>query len=154
MTEVEWLLSEDPDAMLVARWDMTRERELVSKHFAEELAAFDPEVDDATRAWLWNGRLDWMMRGNLKLTSDCQAKNHHRASVIRCLVPCRKMDIIRSETVTALVRGIVADNAFDRMPILADALEEAGNDDPVLLGHCRNDCHEPECWVIGALLGR
>ena len=61
----------------------------------------------------------------------------------------------RSETVTALARGIVANWAFDRLPILADALEEAGCDDPVVLGHCR-ECnhHTGHCWLLGDLFDR
>lgn len=61
----------------------------------------------------------------------------------------------RSETVMALARGITADWAFDRLPILADALEEAGCDDVVLLRHCR-ECghHTAHCWVLGDLFDR
>jgi hypothetical protein len=49
----------------------------------------------------------------------------------------------------------VADEAFDRLPILADALEEAGCDDPSVLRHCR-ECrqHTAHCWVLGDLLDR
>jgi hypothetical protein len=59
----------------------------------------------------------------------------------------------RTETVVALARGILAEQAFDRMPILADALEEAGCDDTVILDHCRI-CpeHVMGCWVIEAVL--
>ncbi|MDY3557621.1 hypothetical protein R5W23_000148 [Gemmata sp. JC673] len=55
-------------------------------------------------------------------------------------------------TVVALVRGIIADAAFDRLPILADALEDAGCADSVLLAHCRGDCpHLPGCWAVELL---
>ena len=55
----------------------------------------------------------------------------------------------RTETVLALAKGIEADTAFDRLPILADALEEAGCDDPVILRHCREcERHESGCWVV------
>ncbi len=58
-----------------------------------------------------------------------------------------------SESVWQLAKGIDADGAFDRMPILADALEEAGCDDGVILRHCR-ECrhHEPNCWVMTTIL--
>jgi hypothetical protein len=39
----------------------------------------------------------------------------------------------RTETSVALAAGIYAERAFDRMPILADALEEAGCDHAGLL---------------------
>ena len=59
----------------------------------------------------------------------------------------------RTETVLALAKGIEAESAFDRMPILADALEEAGCDDELLLQHCRQ-CgqHAVECWVVYTIL--
>lgn len=61
----------------------------------------------------------------------------------------------RTETVVALASAIEADRAFDRMPILADALEEAGCDWPELLAHCRdNPSHAPGCWVLDLILDR
>jgi hypothetical protein len=61
----------------------------------------------------------------------------------------------KSETAVLLARGIVMDSAPDRLPILADALEEAGCDDPQVLRHCR-ECvrHFPHCWVIAEVLDR
>src|SRR5262249_23115519 len=41
--------------------------------------------------------------------------------------------------VVTLARGIYADRAFDRLPILADALQDAGCDHPDILAHCRSD---------------
>jgi hypothetical protein len=61
----------------------------------------------------------------------------------------------RTEVVVALARGVDAAAAFDRLPILADALEEAGCDLPALLDHCRR-CprHHPQCWAVGLVLDR
>lgn len=57
-----------------------------------------------------------------------------------------------TETVQALVAGIDAERAFDRLPILADALEEAGCDDLLLLRHCR-ECptHTTDCWALRSI---
>lgn len=61
----------------------------------------------------------------------------------------------RNETVVALASGIYADRAFDRMPILADALEEAGCDDLEVLNHCRGPGpHVRGCWVVDLVLGK
>jgi hypothetical protein len=44
---------------------------------------------------------------------------------------------------------------FADLPILADALEEAGCTDEELLGHCRADRpHVPGCWALDTVLGR
>ncbi len=58
-----------------------------------------------------------------------------------------------SSTVVALSQGIAADAAFDRLPILADALQDSGCDDPLVLDHlrtCRD--HTPSCWVVEMIL--
>jgi hypothetical protein len=61
----------------------------------------------------------------------------------------------RSETVTALANGIYIDHAFDRLPIMADALEEAGCDDPAMLTHLRaTGPHCRGCWVLDLALGK
>src|SRR5262249_41096285 len=40
-------------------------------------------------------------------------------------------------TVQRLAQAIDAENSFERLPILADALEEAGCDAAEILAHCR-----------------
>ena len=58
--------------------------------------------------------------------------------------------------VLALARGIYDECAFDRMPILADALQDAGCTNEDVLNHCRdaNQLHARGCWVIDLLLGK
>jgi hypothetical protein len=61
----------------------------------------------------------------------------------------------RTSDVRGLARGIYDDRAFDRLPILADALIEAGCDDDVILGHCRGPGpHVRGCWVVDLVLGK
>jgi hypothetical protein len=56
---------------------------------------------------------------------------------------------------TKLAEGIYAERAFDRLPRLADALEEAGCTDAEILDHCRvQTSHVRGCWVIDLLLGK
>jgi hypothetical protein len=56
--------------------------------------------------------------------------------------------------VLALARGIQRDQAFDRMPILADALQDAGCDDEAVLAHCREPReHVRGCWVVDLAMG-
>jgi type VI secretion system protein ImpC len=58
-------------------------------------------------------------------------------------------------TVVDLARGIRDGRHFADLPILADALEDAGCADERILGHCRDASvgHQRGCWVLDALLG-
>ena len=62
----------------------------------------------------------------------------------------------RTTDVLALARGVYDEKAFDRMPILADALQDAGCDNEEVLNHCRAAGweHVRGCWVIDLLLGK
>jgi hypothetical protein len=58
-------------------------------------------------------------------------------------------------TVISLAQAIYNDQAFDRLPILADALEDAGCDQAELLAHCRGPGpHVRGCFVVDALLAK
>jgi hypothetical protein len=58
-------------------------------------------------------------------------------------------------TVPALARAIAAEEAYSRLGILADALEDAGCNDAGILGHCRGPGpHIRGCWVLDALSGK
>jgi hypothetical protein len=58
-------------------------------------------------------------------------------------------------TVRKMAQAIYDDRAFDRLPILADALEEAGCANRDILDHCRSGGdHVRGCWVIDLLLGK
>jgi hypothetical protein len=60
-----------------------------------------------------------------------------------------------SSTVVSLAQTVYAERAFDRLPILADALEEAGCDNADILAHCRGDePHVRGCWVVDLILGK
>jgi hypothetical protein len=57
--------------------------------------------------------------------------------------------------VVGLARMIYERRAFADLPILADALEEAGCTDPDILSHCRSAGeHVRGCWVIDLVLGK
>jgi hypothetical protein len=58
-------------------------------------------------------------------------------------------------TVVALARAVESEQTFERLPILADALEDAGCTDAAILDHCRGPGpHTQGCWVVDALLGK
>jgi hypothetical protein len=61
----------------------------------------------------------------------------------------------RTADVTGVARGIYDDRAFDRLPLLADALMDAGCGDDDILAHCRSSGpHVRGCWVVDLVLGR
>jgi hypothetical protein len=54
-----------------------------------------------------------------------------------------------------LAESIYALQAWEELPILADALEESGCHDAVILGHCRGPGpHARGCWVLDLLLDK
>jgi hypothetical protein len=60
-----------------------------------------------------------------------------------------------SSSVVRIARSIYDDRRFENMPILADALEDAGCHDTDILNHCRQPGeHVRGCWVVDLLLGK
>jgi hypothetical protein len=57
--------------------------------------------------------------------------------------------------VQCLAQVIYDERAFDQLPILGDALEDAGCHDERILGHCRQaEGHVRGCWLVDLLLGK
>ena len=61
-----------------------------------------------------------------------------------------------TSTAVALATTIYDTKSFDLMPVLADALEDAGCSDAEILGHCRagGGGHVRGCWVCDVILGK
>jgi hypothetical protein len=58
-------------------------------------------------------------------------------------------------TVPKLAQAIYDQRRFTDLPILADALEEAGCTDADILAHCRSEGpHVRGCWVVDLVLGK
>jgi hypothetical protein len=58
-------------------------------------------------------------------------------------------------TISRLAEKIYDDRTFDRLPILADALEDAGCSEADIVNHCRQPGeHVWGCWVVDLLLGK
>jgi hypothetical protein len=58
-------------------------------------------------------------------------------------------------TVRKIAFSIYNDRAFERLPILADALADAGCNNDDILNHCREPgVHVRGCWVVDLLLGK
>jgi hypothetical protein len=87
-----------------------------------------------------------------------------QAQLLRCVfgpLPFRRVTVDPSwlawgdATAVKLAQAVYEDCAFDRLPILADALEDAGCADADVLGHLRGPGpHVRGCWALDLLLGK
>jgi hypothetical protein len=62
----------------------------------------------------------------------------------------------RTSTAVALAGQMYESRDFSAMPILADALQDAGCDNEVILMHCRDakQVHVRGCWAVDLVLGK
>jgi hypothetical protein len=61
----------------------------------------------------------------------------------------------RTQTVNGMAQHIYDDGTFGLLPVLADALEEAGCTDQAILSHLRGPGpHVRGCWALDLVLGR
>jgi hypothetical protein len=83
-----------------------------------------------------------------------------QAALFRCVVgnPFRPVAFAaewQTGTVAALAKGMYESRDFATMPILADALQDAGCDNPDILGHCHSaEPHVRGCWVVDLVLAK
>jgi hypothetical protein len=93
-----------------------------------------------------------------------EAMTARQARLVRCIFgnPFRPLPEIDPAWLTwdggavrKLVASIHAERRFTDLPVLADALEEAGCTDANILGHCRaGGEHALGCWMLDLLLGK
>jgi hypothetical protein len=88
-------------------------------------------------------------------------EDEHQAERLRCIfgpLPFRPITVHPSwptRNFKQIAEAIYQDRAFDRLPILADALEDAGCDNAEMLSHCRSGGeHALGCWVLDAVRGK
>jgi hypothetical protein len=61
----------------------------------------------------------------------------------------------RTSTAVAMARMMYDSRDFSAMPILADALQDAGCTNDDVLNHCRQPGeHVRGCWVVDLVLGK
>ena len=136
-----------------------------------------------TRPWQRTGRgrpqgaagsrapADPLVRGQVaRSTAEALAKSvpwdaarRAQAGTIRCIFgnPSRLVTIDpvwlawNGGIMPRMAQAIYDERRFRNMPILADALEDAGCDNEDILAHCRGPGpHVRGCWVIDLLLGK
>jgi hypothetical protein len=84
-----------------------------------------------------------------------------QSDIIRCIFgnpfrPVSFAELWRTDTVLMLARQMYDSRDFGAMPILADALQDAGCEDEQILNHCRDTdtTHVRGCWVVDLILGK
>jgi len=99
-------------------------------------------------------------------TVECQLRTEWRneragqASLVRDIFgnPFRPITFLpawRSDTVVQLAKQMYESREFRAMPILADALQDAGCDSDDMLSHCRAPgAHVRGCGVVDQVLGK
>jgi hypothetical protein len=98
--------------------------------------------------------------GTSAMTLTGEQAQREQAALARCLLgnpfrPATFSPSWRTDTALMLARQMYDSREFGAMPILADALQDAGcaNDD--ILNHCRGDGpHVRGCWVVDLVLGK
>jgi hypothetical protein len=82
------------------------------------------------------------------------------ADLVRCIFgnPFREVKFDktwRTDTAVSLAKTMYDSRDFGAMPILADALQDAGCTDDHVLNHCRGgEPHARGCWVVDTVLGK
>jgi len=95
-----------------------------------------PPPEGWERASTWDSKGFWRLRLNPPLISESWLTWN-------------------GNTVQRLAEVITQERAFDLLPILADALEDAGCTNQDILSHCRGPGpHVLGCWVVDLLLGK
>jgi hypothetical protein len=132
-----------------------------------EVAAFEALCDAAVQSSKARS-YRWWKRGPNLTEDDIQAARaegfgaergvHCRLIHDICGNPFRPVTLNPAwltSTVLALAQQMYDSRDFSAMPILADALQDAGCDDEEVLNHCRGlGPHVRGCWVVDRLLSK
>jgi hypothetical protein len=92
--------------------------------------------------------------------AELRARQAAHAGWLRCVFgnpfrPAAFDPSWRSPAAVALATGMYESRDFAAMPVLADALQDAGGEDSDILGHCRRGGdHVRGCWVVDLVLGK
>ena len=119
--------------------------------------------------WSARARAEALSKSNLpavherRLQQALAAEQAHQADLVREVIgnPFRPESIDQAwlsandRAVTRIAEGIVQGGTFEDMPVLADALEDAGCTRQAMLDHCRGPGpHGVGCWVLDSVLGK
>ena len=165
---------------LTSRRDLARSSSSLKKSHSARMSRWSPLYTDHIRSVpAWHATREQIVRGANEGARCCAWSSTRKigfggfvtmklpteeltaqASLLRDIFgnpfrPVTKDPAWLTSTVTALAEVIYTERASDRMPILGDALEDAGCTNQEILGHCRGPGpHVRGCWVVDLLLGK
>lgn len=123
-------------------------------------AATEPPFNDASSGPpFWADTIIDLESGDIPDRTPEEAATLHLA-LFRDVLPNPFLPVVvdpewRTSTVLALCEQMYRSGDFSPMPILADALQDAGCGDPHILSHCRSDGpHVRGCWMVDLVLGK
>jgi hypothetical protein len=131
-------------------------------HGGPALAAYDlMDADAGFAATVVSRRVAGVVDDVSGTNSAGHAENAAQVSLLRCIFGPRPFRPITFDptwltpTVKQLAESIYQERAFVRLSILADALEDAGCNQPDVLGHLRDGGeHCRGCWAVDVVTGR
>jgi hypothetical protein len=140
--------------------EVLRENEVVKRIEAREIKS---TLVYAFRILACTEFQNWPPLGSVSFFEHAGIAHRRQAHLIRDIVssPFRPIPLAvdwlhrNDATVRRIAEAIYVEDAFDRLPILADALEDAGCDNADILNHCRQAGeHVRGCWVVDLVLGK
>lgn len=114
----------------------------------------------ASEAIAWEGLTENRAPQRRQAKARFAEERKTQAAYLRDIIgnPLRPVSLDRAwltPSVTTVAQYVYEERAFDQLPILADALEEAGCTDQDTLTHLRGPGpHTRGCWPLDAILGK
>ncbi len=111
--------------------------------------------NESTKGYTNQGDLFWSRQQYFDREMSLRFCNQFRDVTGNPFRPVAVDPAWRTATAVGIAQAIYDDRAFDRLPILADALQDAGCENADILAHCRGDGpHVRGCWVVDLVLGK
>lgn len=127
-------------------------------HAAWEYRSGADPLGHAVEAIAWEGLTKYGPPERRLAKVKYAGERENQAALVRDIFvnPFRPVPIASSwltPTVTAITTGIYKEKAFDRVPVLGDALEESGCTSEDILSHFRQPgVHVRGCWALDLVL--
>jgi hypothetical protein len=135
----------------------------VAKHMKKLLSQIRAQMTRERRARGGGFGSAFQVSFNFDDPDAAAAADRTSADLLRCVFGTRfgplsvdpAWQAWQARTIPKLAQAIYEERAFDRLPILADALEEAGCTNSDILNHCRGPGpHVRGCFVVDLILSK